>query len=601
MEMKFFKLLADKYLPVIPVAAVLAGAFFSPSCANTTTPPSGGLKDTIPPVIVGLKPLPGTVGFPVDGKVEIEFNEYFTVKDAKGIFLSPPQKSSPKYRIRGRKLVVYFEENLREGTTYTLDLQNGAIADNNEGNPYPGYTLTFSTGGRLDSMAVTGTVRDCKTLQPVKGATVMLYRDHSDSAVFRQRPDAAVKTDDWGYFAIRNVADTLFRIYALQDANGNNLYDPDNDLIAFGDSVFRPSMVASDTLRELMKYDMKDTAACMARKSQHELLLFREKPSKQFIVNKARTADRSAYITFMAPGAEIDSIWVGGVPSSRLIMQFNPERDSLELWINDRRRMPDTLNVYVDYLKTDSLGVLAPFTERLRLASEKKKSKRQARRDIKHEDTLCVYTVSAAPENVEQYGFVFEFKNPIIREGFDSVKLVSINPRQQSTRMDFSVSRDSSNLRKYTLTPGGEFRPGYEYLLNVPGRVFRDINGFYNDSTRVKVSLPNDDKLSSLTLDISGVQSRYLVELLDEKRTKVLRSYSIGTDSSLKFPYLKKGKYSLRITEDRNGNGIVDSGNLLRHLQSEKVKFLTLKDGSYVIDIPEAVEIEQKVKIQDLF
>ncbi len=601
MEMKLFKLLIDKYLPVIPVAAVLAGAFFSPSCANTTTPPSGGVKDTIPPVIVGLNPLPGTANFPVDGKIEIEFNEYFTVKDAKGIFLSPPQKKSPKYRIRGRKLVVYFEEALREGTTYTLDLQNGAVADNNEGNLYPGYTLSFSTGDRLDSMAVTGTVRDYKTLQPVKGATVMLYRDHSDSAVFKQRPDAAVKTDDWGYFAIRNVADTLFRIYAIQDEGSDNLYNPDNDLIAFGDSVFRPTMVASDTLKELMKYDMKDTAACMARNSQHELLLFREKPSKQYIVNKMRTSDRSAYITFMAPGAEIDSLWVGGVPSSRLIMQFNPERDSLELWINDRRRMPDTLNVYVDYLKTDSLGVPSPFTERLRLASEKKKSKRQSWRDLKHEDTLCVYSVSAAPETVEQYGFGIEFNNPIIREGFDSVKLVSVNPRQQKALMAFSVSRDSVNLRKYTLTPGEELRPGYEYTLKVPGRMFRDINGFYNDSTEVKVSLPNDDKLSTFTLEISGVQARYLVELLDEKRTKVLRSYSISADSSLRFPYLKKGKYSLRLTEDRNGNGIVDSGSLLGHVQSEKVRFLTLKDGSYVIEIPEGAEIEQKVKIQDLF
>ena len=47
-------------------------------------------------------------------------------------------------------------------------------------------------------MMITGTVRDCNTLEQVKGATVMLYKDFSDSAVFRSRPDAAIKTDDWG-------------------------------------------------------------------------------------------------------------------------------------------------------------------------------------------------------------------------------------------------------------------------------------------------------------------------------------------------------------------------------------------------------------------
>ena len=63
---------------------------------------------------------------------------------------------------------------------------------------FPGYTLMFSTGERIDSMAMTGTVLDCSTLQAMKGVTVMLYKDLSDSAIFKKRPDAAVKTDDWG-------------------------------------------------------------------------------------------------------------------------------------------------------------------------------------------------------------------------------------------------------------------------------------------------------------------------------------------------------------------------------------------------------------------
>ena len=52
---------ADKLIPAIPVALVLGSMLFSHSCANTSTPPTGGDKDTIPPVIVGLNPLPGYV------------------------------------------------------------------------------------------------------------------------------------------------------------------------------------------------------------------------------------------------------------------------------------------------------------------------------------------------------------------------------------------------------------------------------------------------------------------------------------------------------------------------------------------------------------
>lgn len=592
----------EKLIPGIPVALVLGAMMFSHSCANTTTPPSGGDKDTIPPVITGIYPLPGSVNVPLHNtRIVITFNEYVTVKDAKSIFLSPPLEKSPKYRIRGKSVIVYFESDLEPSTTYTLDLTN-AIADNNEGNMYPGYTLMFSTGLVIDSMAITGVVRDCNTLQPMKGVTVMLYKDLSDSAVFKHRPDAAVKTDDWGFFAMRNIADTLYRLYAVKDESSNNIYDPDNDRIAFYDSIIRPVIVASDDLPELKKYDMKDTLHCMERKAEYEMVMFREKPSKQMIVNKVRTQPRSAYITFMAADAKIDSMWVKGFHANRLITQFNITNDSLEFWINDRKRMPDTLHVFVDYMKTDTLGKLTPFTEHIRMTMENSGGKsKSSKRNIKHEDTTCVMTVKAEPERVEQYGFEMEFNFPLIYEHFDSVKLTSINPRQQEAKMKFSVTRDSLNLRKYVLMPEGKLMSGYEYKLKVPHRMFRDINGFYNDSSEVKVSLPKDDKLSSLTLNLTGVNHKYIVDLLNEQRDKVLRSYIIEKDSELLFPYLKEGKYSVRITEDLNRNGIVDTGNLLEHRQPEKVMFYKLRDGSYVLNIKESTEMVQNIDIANLF
>ena len=167
--------------------------------------------------------------------------------------------------------------------------------------------------------------------------------------------------------------------------------------------------------------------------------------------------------------------------------------------------------------------------------------------------------------------------------------------------MKFNVERDSLNLRKYTLRPDGKLMPGYEYKLKVPYRKFRDINGFYNDSTEVKVSLPKDEKLSSLTLNLTGVYNKYIIDLLNEKRDKVLRSYIIDADATLIFPYLKEGKYSIRITEDVNRNGIVDTGNLLEHRQPEKVKFFKLKDGTFLITVKESTEMEQRIDVAKLF
>lgn len=601
--MNKIKKIISACFPAIPVGLILGSIIFSHSCANTTTGPSGGPKDTIPPVLVKISPAPNSVFVPVSKtKVEFTFNEYVVVKSSNDIFLSPPLEKAPKNKIKGKSVVVYFESDLDSNKTYTIDL-TGAIADNNEGNMFPGYTLTFSTGSRIDSMMITGIVQDCNTLMPIKGAKVMLYKDQSDSAVFLQRPDAAVKTDDWGFFCLRNIADTVYRLYAVMDDNNNNKYDPETERIAFWDSLVRPVTRVSDSIPELLKYDMKDTAACLARKTEYELNLFRETPSKQMIVNKERIGERTAYITFMAPYATMDSIWIRGVPPEKLITQFNIKRDSLEIWVNDPKTQPDTLFLYVDYLKTDTLGVLTPFVEEIKLTKPKAKgaAAKTTRKDIKHEDTTAVFTLTADGETVEQYGFQLEFKYPVVHGQFDSLQFRYLNPKQQETKGTYKIAQDSLNLRKYVIRPDVKMLPGYEYFLKVPHRKFSDINGYWNDSTEVKVALPNDESLSLLDVKLENVHNKYIVDLLNEKRDKVMRSYIIDKDCTLSFPYLKAGKYSIRLIEDVNRNGIVDTGNLLEHRQPEMVKFYKLADGNSMIDIPEKAEIEQVIDISELF
>ena len=416
-----------KIIPLIPATLILASLIFPSGCANTTQPPSGGDKDTSPPRLTKVTPFPGTTGVdPHNTKIVFTFNEYVKIKDANGVFLSPPLEKKPKAVIKGKSVVVTFESDLDSNTTYTLDL-TGAIADNNEGNLVPGYTLVFSTGPQIDSMCLTGLVQDCNTLQPLKGITVMLYKDQADSAVFLKRPVAAAKTDDWGFFSLRNIQDTVYRVYAVKDENNNNMYDPETERVAFLDSLFRPHIVFNDSLYEFKKFDMKDTVRCLARKTEFELNLFRERPSKQMIVKKERVGLRTAYLTFMAPDAVIHDMRIKGLPREKLISQFNLQRDSLELWVNDQRKMPDTLKLVMKYDKTDTTGKLVPAEEEVKLSIGKElraelMKKENNPRNRKHEDTIAVMTTNADATTIEQYGYEIEFKYPLIESAWDSLK-----------------------------------------------------------------------------------------------------------------------------------------------------------------------------------
>ena len=101
------KRLLNILIPGIPVALILGTMMFSHSCANTTTPPSGGPKDTIPPLITELMPVPGQTNVPTQKtQLKLTFNEYVTVKDPKSLFLSPPLEKAAKFKLKGKSVIV---------------------------------------------------------------------------------------------------------------------------------------------------------------------------------------------------------------------------------------------------------------------------------------------------------------------------------------------------------------------------------------------------------------------------------------------------------------------------------------------------------------
>ena len=598
-------------LNTVIVVGIFASVIFSKSCANTSTPPEGGPKDTIPPVIVEVVPANNALNHPRDKRhssVSFEFNEYVALNNPNSyLFLSPPQTKPPTAKIKGKRVVVSFEEPLDSNKTYSLSLGE-AIKDNNEGNPFPPYTHSFSTGSHIDSLFVSGNIVEASTMLPMPNITVLFHTDPSDSAIFKVLPKAAAKSDLWGYFTVRNLpADTVYRVFAIEDLNNNCLYDPDQERVAFLDTLVLPSSVMRDSLPELLSFNMTDTAACLSRPAQLSLSMFKEVSQRQILRAKERVSRRQMYLKFSAPYPQIDSIIIDGIPDEKLIKEYNYYKDSIVIWINDQGPVADTLRMRLTYMKTDdSLNILVPQTDTIRMIRPKAKMVENRWGEMVEEvDTLAAYEVDATPENIDQNGIIITFESPMIVTPFDSITIMAKNTREQVSPAQFTVEQDTANIKKFTLRLAEKLTPGFEYTLRIPDSVFMDIDGIYCDSLVKKITLPQDESLSSLTVEASNVHEKYLVELVDEKRTKVFRSYQIDTVSVLEFPYLKAGKYSIRITEDKNGNGQVDTGSLLDKKQPEKVMMFrfneSMGNNAYILELPERTELIQTIDIGEMF
>lgn len=581
---------------ILLIVLTVACCLFSHSCANTKAAPSGGPKDTIPPVLLKIEPADRTRNMPTaDVKIALTYDEYTVVKEASGIYLSPPTKHSPTAKVKGKSIVVTLRDTLAENTTYTIDFNN-ALADNNEGNMAPRFTYVFSTGDTIDSMYLTGTVLDCEKLTPVKGALVALYEDLSDSACMLSLPAAATRTDDWGYFVIRNVKPVAYQIYAYSDEDRDNLYMQGEDYIAFHDTLFTPTLIVSDSVYELKSFNMKDTLDCQKRESQLSLLLFKETASRQFIKNKGRTDQKKGFIRFNARNTVLNSFQIFGVDSTAITTHFTPERDSMDFWINTSYTLPDSLLLTVEYMKTDSLGNLAMTKEDIAVSLNDEQKKALASKA--KEDTLINVTYTCKNENVEQDGITITFPDPLATIDTSAILFVATNPKNQNDTIAFVFEKDSTLFEVYHMQSSQKYQTGYKYEVIYPEGTFHDIYGRKNKENKIDIQLPNTDKTGSITLNISGIHdTRYIIELVSADKKNVFRKFTVDKDTQLYFPYLAAGEYTFRITEDRNGNGIFDSGNLLERKQPEKVIMFKKPDGTEIIDLPEQTDIEQDLAI----
>lgn len=590
-------------ITVILLALFIGACLSSHSCANTTTAPGGGPKDTLPPVLIKLTPPSGTTEFPtVGGKIALQYNEYTIVKTATDILLSPPTRRRPLAKVKGKSIIVTLQDTLRADQTYTIDFGN-ALVDNNEGNPAPRLVYAFSTGDVLDSLYFTGTVINSSTLLPVKGSLVAAYIDQSDSACFNNRPDAVVKTDDWGFFVLRNLKDTVYQLFVYTDKDNDYKYNPDEDEIGFLDSLYHPTRVVNDSVPELHAFDMKDTLHCQARESMVTLVTFKELQSVQYLQNSGRTTNRQGFLKFSAADVQINHLEFVGIPDSSVILQYNTTRDSLDFWINTSYKLDDSLLIRLNYMKTDSTGQLAPVDESLSLAVKKteEESRSKDKDQKKQVDTTFKLQISARDETVEQLGVRVESALPLIRVFRDSLVLTETNPKGQQSVKTFRFEQDTSDIRRYIITPAEALLRGYDYELSIPQGTFFNLDNLPNEKASAKFKIPQSETLSQLEVHLTGVDDRYIVELTDEKGTKVIRTYQTDKPGVLLFPYLQAGKYMIRITCDKNRNGYADTGNLLARKQPEVVRFYESSPGNKVFEIPESAEIEQTIDLKSMF
>ena len=561
------------------------------SCAKMGQP-DGGWYDETPPSIV--RTTPQDKGVNVNSrKISIYFDEYIQVDNpTEKVVISPPQIEQAEIQAAGKKIEVELKDSLKPNTTYTVDFSD-AISDNNEGNPLGNYTYSFSTGDHIDTLEVAGYVLDAQNLEPIKGILVGLYSDLSDTA-FTKKPMLRVsRTDSRGKFIIKGIAPGDYRIYALQDADNNYVFNQKSEQIAFTPDVVTPTFkpdIRQDTIwRDSLHIDsIARVGYTHFLPDDITLRAFTETQTDRYLI-KTERAEPDHFTLFFSYG---DSLMpqIKGLnfdAENAFIVEMSEKRDTITYWLKDTTLVnQDTLRMELKYMATDTLGVLrlqtdttdmlakVPYEKRMKQKADqyeewKKKQDRAKKRGRKYEETYPVELLEpkyhAPSEPAPNQNIAIEMPVPLIKADTSCIHLYSKHDTLWY-RAPFVFRQKEGRNRTYEIL--GEWRPGVEYSLEIDTLAFTDIYGKSTAPFKQGFKVKGEDAYASLLLDITGMaDTAVVVQLLNSSDEPVMETAT--NNGTAEFFYVNPGTYYVRMFIDTNRNGEWDTGDYAAGRQAE--------------------------------
>ena len=499
------------------------------SCARRSSP-SGGEKDSIPPVLIASNPKINSVNFNSD-EIRLTFDEWVKLDNLdKQLIISPPLEKK-KYEVKPlggitKKIFVNFLDSLAENTTYTFNFGN-SIVDNNEGNKMNFFSYIFSTGPTLDSLYLKGNVQDAFNFETEEYISLQLYRidsTYNDSIIFNNQPTYLAKTLDSTAYRFNNLREGRYILIALKDIGDDYIFNPLYDKIAYYDSI-----------------------VLLPRDSIINLKLFKEETPIIW--------DRPHFIN----SEKIGFGYYGKLDLEKISL-ISKIPDSVN-YILTKEQDKDTLHFWLSKNSIDSLQFNLKEIDTIKTLTVKF--------DRRKDSLIDSLNISSITKSV--IGLKEKFKlasNLPIDQISDSLIFV----RDIDSILIPFKSSINNNLDEISLD--FDIKPKDEYSIDILPNAIIDLRGGTNDTLGFKTVTQSLEDYGNVYLNIiRDTDSEYILQMINSIG-EIVREYNgISTDRIFNFELIKPGKYIFRMIKDDNGNKIWDTGNYLNKVQPEAVYY----------------------------
>ena len=512
-----------RYSLYIMVMILIAG------CARRSSP-SGGEKDSIPPVLIASNPKLNSVNFNAD-EIRLKFDEWVELQNLdRQLIISPPLEKR-KYEIKPlngitKKIFVNFLDSLAENTTYTFNFGN-SIVDNNEGNKMNFFSYTFSTGPTLDSLYLKGSVEDAFNLETEEYLSMQLYKidsTYNDSIIYNNQPTYLANTLDSTSYRFNNLREGRYILIALKDVGDDYIFNPLYDKIAYYDSI-----------------------VLLPRDSIINLKLFKEETP---IIWDRPHFINSEKIGFGYYGKlDLSKIsLISKIPDSvNYLFTKEQDKDTLHFWLS--KNSLDSLEF--DLKEIDTIKTLTVKFDR--------------RKDTLI-DSLNISNITKTVIGLkEKFKLSSNLPLNVVSDSLIFIRDID------STLIPFKSSINN-NLDEISLD--FDLKPQDEYSIYILPNAIIDLRGGTNDTLGFNTLTQSLEDYGNVYLNvIRDSESEYILQMINSN-SEIVREYSsISSNGIFNFELIKPGKYIFRMIKDDNGNKKWDTGNYLKKVQPEAVYY----------------------------
>ena len=498
-------------------------------CAKRGTP-SGGPKDSIPPILVNANPKLNSTNFDSE-EIRLTFDEWIKLDKVQDqLIISPPLEKS-SYEIKPltgvtKKVFLNFLDSLNPETTYTINFGN-SIKDNNENNPLTFFSYTFSTGETIDSLYIRGNTSDAFSQESDEFISLQLYSVDSlfkDSIIFQDKPTYISNTLDSTNYKFQNLKEGKYLIIALKDVDNNYFFDPYFDKIGFIDSLI-----------------------ILPRDSIIDLKLFKEET--KIIWDKPHFIN-SVKIGFGYYGKlDLNKIKIESVIPDSVNYVFIKEKET------------DTLNLWLSRNSFDSLNFSLIETDTTKLTTVKFDRKRDSLIDSLNINPKTVSVIHLK----ESFKISSNIPLNMIEDSLITIRDIDSLIIPFTTNINYRLDEIDINF---------EVSPSDDYDIFIKPGAIKDIRGTENDTLQFNVVSQTLEDYGNVFLDvITNNDSKYILHLLDSGFNIIREFNNVNSNSTFIFDYIRPGKYTFRLIEDLNSNDIWDTGNYLKQVQPEPVYY----------------------------